>query len=291
MSIESQLNRIRADRNTIRAKLVELGMATNTDNLDQLAEAIDALVNRGAVSALVKEGETYTIPAGYHNGGGTISGVAGGGNYSLQSKTVEPTTKRQTVAPDSGYFALSDVTVLPIPTHFQDVSGVTADPEHVLQGKLYVTPNGGLKAGMMYNRGAATKTLDGQTNEYMIPEGYHNGHGIIGIVLQPKTVTPSKSQQEIMPDSGKVLSQVIVNPIPAAYQDVTGVTTVASHVLDGDYFVDEAGAKVKGTMANNGAVNKSFDGLTTTSVTIPTGYTSGGTVNLTADIENALAAI
>ena len=44
-------------------------------------------------------------------------------------------------------------------------------------------------------------------------------------------------------------------------------------------------------MVNNGAMNKSIDGLTTTSVTIPSGYTSGGTVSMTTDIETALAAI
>ena len=44
-------------------------------------------------------------------------------------------------------------------------------------------------------------------------------------------------------------------------------------------------------MANNGAVSKTMDGLTTTSVTIEAGYTSGGTVSLTDDIETALAAI
>ena len=44
-------------------------------------------------------------------------------------------------------------------------------------------------------------------------------------------------------------------------------------------------------MPNNGSVTTSMDGLTTTSVTILAGYTSGGTVSLTSDIEDALAAI
>lgn len=44
-------------------------------------------------------------------------------------------------------------------------------------------------------------------------------------------------------------------------------------------------------MANNGAVSKTIDGLTATSVAIAAGYTSGGTVKLTDDIETALAAI
>ena len=51
------------------------------------------------------------------------------------------------------------------------------------------------------------------------------------------------------------------------------------------------GSKVTGTMPNNGATGGSIDGLTTTNVTIPAGYTTGGTVSLTNDIETALAAI
>lgn len=49
MSISTELSRIQANRNTIRAKLVELGMATSTDKLDALASAIESIVNRGAV--------------------------------------------------------------------------------------------------------------------------------------------------------------------------------------------------------------------------------------------------
>ena len=44
-------------------------------------------------------------------------------------------------------------------------------------------------------------------------------------------------------------------------------------------------------MPDNGRANAKMDGLTTTSVTMPAGYTVGGTVSLTADIEEALAAI
>ena len=68
MNIASKISRIELGRNTIRAKLVELGIADSSDGLDTLAEIIENIVNRGAISVTVKEGETYTIPAGYHNG-------------------------------------------------------------------------------------------------------------------------------------------------------------------------------------------------------------------------------
>ena len=192
MSIATEISRIQTGRNTIRAKLVELGMAQNTDGLDELAAAVEGIENRGAVSAAVQEGDTYTIPKGYHNGSGTVSGVAGGGNYSLQSKSVTPTKLQQNVTPDSGYYGLDSVTVA---------------------------------------------------------------------------------------------------AIPETYQDVSSVTAAAGDVLTGKVFVDAEGKNVTGTMPNNGALAMTIDGLTAASVTIPAGYTSGGTVSLTGDIEDALAAI
>ena len=53
MSVATQISRIQKDRNTIRTKLVELGMAQNTDDLDKLAAAISGIVDQGAVSATV----------------------------------------------------------------------------------------------------------------------------------------------------------------------------------------------------------------------------------------------
>ena len=192
MSIATEVSRIQTNRNTIRAKLVELGMAQTSDSLDKLASAVESIENQGSVSATVQEGDTYTIPKGYHNGSGTVSGVSGGGNYKLQSRSVTPTKLQQNITPDSGYYGLSDVTVAPIPESYQDVSSVTAEAGDVMTGKV---------------------------------------------------------------------------------------------------FVDAEGKTTTGTLPNNGEVDKTIDGLTADSVTIPAGYTSGGTVSLTGDIEAALAAI
>ena len=102
MSTQLELTRIQTARNKIRTWLVAVGLATSTDKIDVLATAVDGITNQGAVDANVQEGETYTIPKGYHNGSGTVKGVAGGGNYNLQSKTVTPTKSQQNVAHDQG---------------------------------------------------------------------------------------------------------------------------------------------------------------------------------------------
>ena len=92
-NIADEISRLSTARNTIRNKMVDLGLGTSTDLLDDLATEINGIVNRGAVSATVQEGSTYTIAAGYHNGSGTVSGVSGGGSYTLQSKS---TTRNRT---------------------------------------------------------------------------------------------------------------------------------------------------------------------------------------------------
>lgn len=292
MSVATYIASIEASRNVIRNKLVELGIAQSGDKLEKLATAIESIINQGAVSVEVQEGDTYTIPAGFHNGNGTVSGVAGGGNYKLQAKTATPTKKQQNIAPDSGFYGLSGVTVAAIPEAYQDVSSVTAGAGDVLTGKVFVTAAGVVTPGEMINNGAVDKTLDVTTVTYTIPKGYHSGSGKVQLVLETKTVTPTKSSQDVTPTSGKVLGKVTVAPIPDKYQDVSGVTATAANVLDGSYFVDKTGAVVEGTMPNKGAVNATIDGLTTTSYTIPAGNHSGsGKVSLTNDIENALAAI
>ena len=58
-NIATEITRIQNDRNTIRTKLVELGMAESTANLDALATAISGITNQGAVSATVQEGDQY----------------------------------------------------------------------------------------------------------------------------------------------------------------------------------------------------------------------------------------
>lgn len=290
MSISTEISRLQADRNTIRAKLVELGMATGTDNLDKLATAIEGLIDQGAVSVEVKEGESYTIPKGYHNGSGVVKGVSGGGNYLLQEKTVTPTKKQQNITAGDGYYGLSSVTVNAIPDIYQDTSSVTAIAGDVLTGKIFVTSDGTVVTGNMTNNGAVSKTLDGTTVSYTIPKGYHSGAGTVSISLETKTVTPTKATQDIVPTAGKVLSKVTVAPIPDDYITTTDATAVAANILD-DKTAYVKGVKVVGTMQNNGSVSQNIDGLTTTSVSVPQGYTSGGTVALTNDIEEALNSI
>lgn len=290
MSIATELAKLQTARNKIRTKLVSLGLVSAAAKLEDCATAVDGISNQGAVSATVQEGDTYTIPAGYHNGSGTVSGVAGGGNYKLQSKTIAPTKAQQSITPDSGYYGLSDVTVSAIPDAYQDVSSVTAGAADTLTGKVLVTSDGKVTTGTMPNNGAVSKALDAGTPSYTIPKGYHSGTGKVSVTVETKSVTPTKAAQDIVPSAGKLLSKVTVAAIPDEFVDTSDADAAAANILDGKIaFVD--GEKITGSMPNNGSTSATMDGLTTMSVVIPAGYTSGGMVSLTSDIEEALAAI
>ena len=69
------------------------------------------------------------------------------------------------------------------------------------------------------------------------------------------------------------------------------MTATAADVLANKIIVNAEGEMITGTMPNNGAINAEIDGLTTTSYQVAAGYTTGGTVTLSDDIETALAAI
>ena len=91
-----------------------------------------------------------------------------------------------------------------------------------------------------------------------------------------------------------MLSKVTVAAIPAKYGDTTGDDGVAANVLAGKKvhtIVSGTATQITGEMANNGAISATFDGLTTTSYSVPAGYTSGGTVSLDSSIEDALELI
>ena len=109
-----------------------------------------SMANKGSqTGTITTKAQEYTIPTGYHDGGGkvsissteqnkiiagniksgvTILGVEGtytGEAISAQSKTATPTFSQQTILPDQDYDYLSQVTVQAIPVTESSTTGTT----------------------------------------------------------------------------------------------------------------------------------------------------------------------
>ena len=126
-----------------------------------------------------------------------------------------------------------------------NTSDATAVVAEVLDTKTFYK-NGSKLTGTMPNRGAVAGTISTVAGEYTVQQGYHDGSGKVaidsteqakiiasnikdgvsilgvtgsytgeGVTAQAKSVTPSTSQQVVLPDSGNdYLSQVTVAAIP-----------------------------------------------------------------------------
>lgn len=175
------------------------------------------------------------------------------------SKTVAPKTTQQTVSPDSGYDAMEKVVVSAIPTTQLATPTIGFDTTN---GKVTATVS---QSEGYVQAGEKTNTVQLET---------HSG-GSFEVESGGNINFPGKRYY---------LSDIHIEASSGA--DVSGVTATADKVLTGYAFVDSTGAKINGTMANNGAFAKTMDGIDTKSVSIPKGYTEGGTVSLTDDIDN-----
>lgn len=142
-------------------------------------------------------------------------------------------------------------------TKDSDTTDANALAAEILSGRTaYVNKN--KITGTMTNNGGVTGTISTKAGQYTIPQGFHDGSGkvsissteqakiiaanikagvqILGVIgtysgegatAQAKTVTPTASQQTVLPDAGfDYLSQVTVESIPYAETPNTYGTTV-----------------------------------------------------------------
>lgn len=79
-----------------------------------------------------------------------------------------------------------------------------------------------------------------------------------------------------------------INALPEAGINLPELTNQATSedLLVNKQLIDQDGNIIEGSMPNNGTISQTMDGINTKSITIPAGYTSGGSVSLDNTIDN-----
>lgn len=159
------------------------------------------LPDRGAWSyADLTGGATIKIPAGIHDGNGTVTAKI---PDSLESQTPGTATAAKILTGETAWVDGEQITgTMPDQNSKDSLGGINSS-----------YPNVPIHKGTYGQFGLPT---EGSERLFaMRPgKGYWNGESYVGAPAATKTVTPSKEQQTVSPSSGGVLEKVVVGAIP-----------------------------------------------------------------------------
>ena len=247
---------------TVTANKMLSGITAHKADGEQISGSIR---NRGAVNGSIEnKSDTYSIPEGYHNGSGVVSIAS-----QERSKIIASNIK-------------SGVSILGVEGDYQggeDTSDATANASDILNGQTaYVA--GEKLTGTMPGRGAVNGVISTVNDAYSIPQGYHNGAGIVAI--------DTNEQAKIV--SSNIKSGVSILGVEGDYQggeDTSDATANANEILSGRTAYAD-GQKLTGTMANNGAINGVISNVYDV-YSVPQGYHNGlGTVSIDDDEQDKI---
>lgn len=178
---------------------------TKEMTIDEIANRIDRINVSGDVTTAIIEpleiatNGTYTA----NNGVDGYSPITVNVQPSLQSKTITPTTSKQTITADSSYDGLSSVTVNAMSTATQATPSITVSSSGLITASATQTA-GYVSAGTK----SATKQLTTQA---------------------AKTITPTKSSQTAVSSGVYTTGAITVGAIPSEYIVPSGSLSITEN--------------------------------------------------------------
>lgn len=229
------------------------GVTVTPDKLLSGYTALDASGQLITGTAAAGEGSAITIVDTQDENGGIIRTITG---VSLAGDTVTASHL------ESGYTAHDALgnpitgTLSPGTTPTGTIS-ITTNGTHDVSSYAYANVNVSSQAPSLQAKTNISPTESSQT---ITPDTGYDGLSSVQINAVSSTyvgsgvtrkaaatITPTKSTQTIASGTYLTGTQTIA-AIPAAYQDVTGVTAAAGDVVNGKTIVDSTGATVNGTL-------------------------------------------
>lgn len=282
MSVSEKITAIQTNRDQLREKSITMALSTGDSIINDQSKLADITLaitripvqkseSGGAISKGVKPGQSVTLPAGYYPNASTVSATTDVPEaekiYKLQSKTVTPSGSQQTVTPQADdpstpeidYYGLSSVVVKAVPD--KEISKTLGTDVSFAAGTV-----------LLFDKATDTDGKWASRVYLTIPEGVTNVSITFNELDGTIRATAVKSDEVYFCD-----------------QLLSGKKAIVAYNADGDQTKPVVGVLAQGSMPEG--KNISFNALSQTSVSIPSGHYSGKTVSLTADLETELAGI